>query len=134
MVVTIAFKMVEAHGKLSLQNLVNLRGKKRTGALGIGADGTNTGPQRTTKKCRMKNDATTNKTDSTELSNKKSLTINLAYLKSDSITDDIFGMTVSAETNYHVASDEIEIIFDINSNHCKEVKHSTSDDSEQLKD
>ena len=29
----------------------------------------------------------------------------------------------------HVASDEIERIFDANSIHCKEVKHSTSGDS-----
>ena len=50
MVVTIAVKIVADHGKQSLQNLMNIGQKKRTGALGIGANGTNTGPQRTIKK------------------------------------------------------------------------------------
>ena len=54
-------------------------------------------------------------------------------LESDSITDNIFYMNISTETNYHVASDEIEIIFDANVIHCKEAKNSTSDDYEQLK-
>ena len=50
------------------------------------------------------------------------------------MTDGIFGMTASAETNYHIASDEIDRIFDGNEINCAEVKKSTSDDSEQLKD
>ena len=49
------------------------------------------------------------------------------------MTDDIFGMTASVETNYHITSDEIDRIFDGNEIHSTEVKHSTSDDSEQLK-
>ena len=48
--------------------------------------------------------------------------------------DDIFGMTTSVEKNYHIASNEIDRIFDSNAIHCTEVKYSTSDDSEQLKD
>ena len=43
-------------------------------------------------------------------------------------------MNTSVETNYHIASDEIDIIFDGNVIDCTEVKHSISDDSEQLKD
>ena len=50
------------------------------------------------------------------------------------MTDDIFGMTASVEKNYHIASDEIDRIFDGNAIHCTEVKHYTSDDSEQLKE
>ena len=50
------------------------------------------------------------------------------------MTDEIFGMTASVNTNYHIASDEIDIIFDGNAIHCTEVKNSTSDDSEQLKE
>ena len=85
------------------------------------------------KKNRTKNYTTTNKTDSTKLPNKKSLKINLAYLKRDSMTDKCFGMTISVETNYHIKFDEFERIFDENKIHCNEVKHSTPDDSEQLK-
>ena len=50
------------------------------------------------------------------------------------MADEIFGMTVSMETNYHIASDEIDRIFDENAIHCNEVKISTSDDYEQLKE
>ena len=63
----------------------------------------------------------------------KLLKINLAYLENDNMTDDIFGMTVSVKKNYHISSDEIDRIFDENAVHCTEVKHSTSDNSEQLK-
>ena len=59
---------------------------------------------------------------------KKSLKIILAYLESDKITDDIFGMTASVEKDYHIASDEIDRIFDGNAIHCTDVKNSTSDD------
>ena len=60
----------------------------------------------------MQHAITTNKTDITKSSNKKLLKINLASLDSDNITDDIFVMTASAENNYHIASDEIDRIFD----------------------
>ena len=82
----------------------------------------------------MQHDTPTNKTDSTKLSDKKSLKINLVSLESDNMTDENFGITASAERNYHIASDEIDIIFDGNAIHCNEVKHSTSNDSEYLKD
>ena len=49
------------------------------------------------------------------------------------MTDEIFGMTASVETNYHIASNEIDRIFDSNSIHCTEVKHYTSDGSEPKK-
>ena len=49
------------------------------------------------------------------------------------MTDNIFGMNASVETNYHIASDEIDRIFYGNAIHFTEVKHSTSDDSEHLK-
>ena len=60
--------------------------------------------------------------------------INLASLEINSTTNDIFGMTASVETNYHIALDETDRTFDGNSIHCTEVKHYNSDDSEQLKD
>ena len=41
----------------------------------------------------MQNDTATNNTDSAKSSDKKSLMINMASLKSDSTTDEIFGMT-----------------------------------------
>ena len=50
------------------------------------------------------------------------------------MTDDIFGMTAYVEKNYHIASDDIYRIFDGNIIHCTEVKHSTFDDSEHLKE
>ena len=81
----------------------------------------------------MQHDILTNNTDSTKSSGKKSLEINLASLESDTMTDDIFDMTASGETNYHIASDEIDRIFDGNAIRFTEIKHSTSDDSEQLK-
>ena len=81
----------------------------------------------------MQHDTPTNNTESTKSSDKKSLKINLASLEIDNMTDEIFGMTTYVETNYHIASDEIDRIFDGNSIHCTEVKHCTSDDSEQLK-
>ena len=43
-------------------------------------------------------------------------------------------MTASMEINYHSASDEIDRIFYGNEIHCTEVKHSTSDYYEQLKE
>ena len=76
----------------------------------------------------------TNKINSTKSSDKKSLKINLAYLESNNMTDDIFGITAFVETNHHIASDEVDRIFDGNAIHCTEVKHSTSDDSEQIKE
>ena len=42
-------------------------------------------------------------------------------------------MTAYVEKNYHIAFDEIDRIFDGNTIHCIEVKHSTADDYEQLK-
>ena len=81
----------------------------------------------------MQHDNAINNTGSTKSSDKKSLKINLASLESDSTTDEIFGMNSSMETNYHIASDETDRIFDVNEIHCTEVKHYTSDDSEQLK-
>ena len=50
------------------------------------------------------------------------------------MTDDIFGMNSSVEINYHIASDEFDRIFDGNAIHCTDVKNSTSDDYEQLKE
>ena len=82
----------------------------------------------------MQHDNPTDKTGNTKSSDKKSLKINLASLESDNTTDDIFGMNASMETNYHIVSDEIDIIFYGNAIHCTEVKHSTSDDSEQIKE
>ena len=82
----------------------------------------------------MQNDTTKNKTESIKLSDKKSLNINLASLESNGMIDDIFGMTASVETNYHIASNKIDRIFDGNSIHFNEVKYSTYGDSEQLKD
>ena len=70
--------MMAAHGKQSLQHLVNLGRNKRTGALGTGANGINTGPQLTTKKNIIQHDTATNKTFNTKSSDKKSLKINLA--------------------------------------------------------
>ena len=70
----------------------------------------------------MQHGTPTNKTDRTKLSDKKSLKINLASIESDNMTDDIFGMTASVETNYPITSDEIDIIFDGNAIHCTEVK------------
>ena len=58
----------------------------------------------------------------------------MAYLESNSMTDDIFGMTAFVETNYHIASNEIDRTFDGNAIHYTKVKHSTPDDSEQLKE
>ena len=49
------------------------------------------------------------------------------------MTDDIFGMTASMETNYHIAFDETDRIFNGNAIYFTEVKHYISDDSEQLK-
>ena len=77
----------------------------------------------------MQHDTPTKKTNSTKLSDKTLLKINFAYLESDNMNDDIFGMTASVETNYHIASDEIDRIFDGNKTYCSEVKNSTSDDS-----
>ena len=57
----------------------------------------------------------------------------MEYLEGNSMTDDIFGMTKSVEKNDHIASDEIDRVFDGNAIHITEVKHYTSDDSEQLK-
>ena len=44
----------------------------------------------------------------------KSLKINLASVDSDKMTDDIFVMTASVDTNYRIASDEIDRIFNGN--------------------
>ena len=82
----------------------------------------------------MQNDTTTNKTHNTKSSDKKSLKINLAFFESKSVTNNIFGMNSSVKTNYHIAFNKIVRIFDANAIHCNEVKHSTSDDYEKLKD
>ena len=82
----------------------------------------------------MQHGTATSKTNSTESSNKHLLKINLVSLERDSTTDEISGMTPSVETNYHITSDEIDRICDGNAINCIEVKHSTSDDSEKLKD
>ena len=82
----------------------------------------------------MEHYTATNKTDITESPEKKSLKINLESIESDSTTDEIFGMTASVEKKYHIASKEVDRIFDCNAIHCTEVKNYTSDDSEQLKD
>ena len=82
----------------------------------------------------MEHDTPTNKIDSTKSSEKKTLKINLEYLDSNNMTDEIFGMTASVEINYHIASDEIDRIFDEKAIDCTEVKRSTSDDYEQLKE
>ena len=66
----------------------------------------------------MQHDTATNMTESTKLSDKKLLKINLASLESDNMTDEILGMTASVETNYHMASDEIDRIFDGNAIYC----------------
>ena len=81
----------------------------------------------------MQHNNPTNNTNSTKSSDKKSLNINLAYLEIDNMNDDIFGMNAYLETDYHIASDKIDIIFNGNEIHCTEVKHSTYDDYEQLK-
>ena len=65
----------------------------------------------------MQHDTPTNKTDSTKSSDKKILKINLVYLESDNMTDNIFGMTTSVEKNYQIPSDEIDRIFDGKSIH-----------------
>ena len=82
---------------------------------------------------QMQHDISINNNDSAE-SSEKQLNINLAYLESNSMKNEIFGMTASAEINYHIASNGIDRIFDANAIHFTEVKISTSDDSEQLKD
>ena len=56
----------------------------------------------------------TNKTYSTKSSDNTLLKISLAYLEINSMTDDVFGMTASMGTNYHIAFNEIDIIFDGN--------------------
>ena len=98
-----------------------LDNRKKTVTLGTGANGMNTGPQLTTQNISEWN------TIPQQIITESSLEI-------DSMTDEIFGVTASMETNYHIASDEIDRIFDGNEIHCTEVKHSTSDYSEQLKD
>ena len=59
--------------------------------------------------------------------------INFSSLESDSMTDDIFSITASMETNYHIVSDGTDRIVYGHATHCNEVKHSISYDSEQLK-
>ena len=78
----------------------------------------------------MQHNTAANKNDTTKLSDKKSLKINLASLQSDKMTGDIFGMTASVEKNYYISTDEIDILCDGNAIHWTEVKYSTSDDSE----
>ena len=80
----------------------------------------------------MQNDTAKNNTNNIKSSNENSLKINLAYLKRNIKTDNIFGMNTSVETNDNISSDEIDRIFNANVIHCNEVKHSTSDDYEQL--
>ena len=64
--------------------------------------------------CLMQHDTSTNNTDRTKSSDKKSLKINLASVDSDKMTNDIFAMTASVDTNYRIASDEIDRIFNGN--------------------
>ena len=66
----------------------------------------------------MKNDTATNKTENTKSSDENSLKIDLASLESDIMTEDIFSMTKSLKTHYHIASDEIDRIFDANAILC----------------
>ena len=79
----------------------------------------------------MQNDNTQDKTNNTKSSDKNPLKINLAYLDSNNTTDRIFGMTAFMEKTItlHPMKSKYE-----NAIHYKEVKHSTSDDSKQLKD
>ena len=81
----------------------------------------------------MQNKTKTNNTNSTKSSDKNSFKINLAYLESDSMTNAIFGVNASLETNDHISSYETERVFDGNVIHYNEVKHSTFDDYEELK-
>ena len=81
----------------------------------------------------MNNDTATDKTNNTESSDKNSLDINVVYLERDNIIDNIFGMIASVEKNNHVSSDELEGIFNANVIDFKEVKYSTSYDSEKSK-
>ena len=85
------------------------------------------------KNFEIQNGTATDKTDNTKLSDKKSLKFNKEYLESDNKTNFFFKLVVYVETNNHVAYDELERIFDTNAIHCKDVKHSTFDDSEQTK-
>ena len=121
MLVTQGLTILETHGNQPLQHLVNLGQKKITGALFPGENGMNTG-LKNTKKGRMQHDIPRNKTNSIKSSERKSIKINLASLDSENITDDIFGMTASMETYYHISSDEIDRIFYRNTIHCTEVK------------
>ena len=57
----------------------------------------------------------------------------MVYLERDNIIDNIFGMIASVEKNNHVSSDELEGIFNANVIDFKEVKYSTSYDSEKSK-
>ena len=83
---------------------------------------------------QIQHDTRTSNTNSTKSSDKKSLNMNLVSLEIDIMTDEIFGMIASVKTNYHITSDETDKIFDGNAIHCTEVKNSTSDDSEPLKE
>ena len=85
------------------------------------------------KKIRTQNDTAKDNTNNTESSDKNSLDINVVYLERDNIIDNIFGMIASVEKNNHVSSDELEGIFNANVIDFKEVKYSTSYDSEKSK-
>ena len=85
------------------------------------------------KKIRTQNYTETDNTNNTESSDKNSLDINVVYLERDNIIDNIFGMIASVEKNNHVSSDELEGIFNANVIDFKEVKYSTSYDSEKSK-
>ena len=114
--------------------MVNIGGKKITGLLFTGANDINTGLQLTTQKSPNTTRYRTKWDWQHQILDKKPLKINLASLESNNMTAEIFGMTASVETNYHIASDEIDRISDVNTIHCTEFKHSTSGDSEQLKE
>ena len=133
LLLTISLTLVETHVNQLLQHLVNIGKKIRTGAPFSGSNGMNTELHLTSKKCRTQHNTKKKQTDSSKSSNKKLLKTNVTSLECDNMTDYIFGLTASIEKNYHIEFDEIDIIFDGNSIHCTEVKHSTSDDSENLK-
>ena len=84
--------------------------------------------------CRIQNDTKTDTIDNTASSDKNSLKINIPYLESNNITNNIFSMITSDKINNHIASDELREIFDANLIHYKEARPFTSDDSDQSKD
>ena len=70
----------------------------------------------------MQHDTAKDNTNIIKPSDKKSLNINLTSLESDSMSNEIFGMTTSMEKNYRIGSDKIDRIFDGNVIQCTEVR------------